>query len=79
MSIFPPNASTARSAAARNLWFFVISCATLFCFSANPGWTQTEATSKPVAIAIHGGAGTIERTNLSPEREQTIRKALESA
>lgn len=32
-----------------------------------------------VAIAIHGGAGTIDRANLSPEREQTIRSALKSA
>ena len=34
---------------------------------------------QPIAIAIHGGAGTIERDQMSPEREQAIRVALESA
>ncbi len=33
----------------------------------------------PVAIAIHGGAGTIERGQMTEEREQTIRDALERA
>lgn len=37
------------------------------------------ASRQAVAIAIHGGAGTISRANLSPEREQAIRGALESA
>ncbi len=34
---------------------------------------------QPIAIAIHGGAGTIERDQLGTEREQAIRTALESA
>jgi L-asparaginase / beta-aspartyl-peptidase len=34
---------------------------------------------QPIAIAVHGGAGTIERDQMSPEREQTIRAALEAA
>ena len=33
----------------------------------------------PVAIAIHAGAGTILRADLSAEREREIRDALESA
>ena len=33
----------------------------------------------PVAIAIHGGAGTINREDLSPEREQAIHDTLHSA
>ena len=33
----------------------------------------------PVAIAIHGGAGTIERGQMTEEREQAIRDALERA
>ena len=33
----------------------------------------------PVAIAIHGGAGTILRSELSPEKEQQIRAQLEQA
>ncbi len=34
---------------------------------------------RPIAIAVHGGAGTIERDSLSSEREAAIRQALESA
>ena len=33
----------------------------------------------PIAIAIHGGAGTIERDQMSDEREAAIRAALEQA
>ncbi len=33
----------------------------------------------PIAIAIHGGAGTIERGNLSPAQETAIRSALDTA
>jgi beta-aspartyl-peptidase (threonine type) len=33
----------------------------------------------PIAIAIHGGSGTIEKGEFSPEREQEVRAALESA
>jgi len=33
----------------------------------------------PVAIAIHGGAGTILPANMTPEREKAIRGALETA
>ena len=43
------------------------------------GATLTAAEQKPVAIAIHAGAGTIQRADLSAEREQAIRAALESA
>jgi beta-aspartyl-peptidase (threonine type) len=34
---------------------------------------------KPVAIVIHGGAGTIRREGMSPEREKAYREALEHA
>jgi len=33
----------------------------------------------PIAIAVHGGAGTIEHGQMSAEREQAIRTALEAA
>ena len=33
----------------------------------------------PIAIAIHGGAGTIDRSSLSPEDDQRIRGSLEQA
>src|SRR4051812_44269170 len=42
--------------------------------------TRAEDASMPqVAIAIHGGAGVIERANLSPEREAAYRAKLEEA
>ncbi len=41
--------------------------------------TQAAEPARPVAIAIHGGAGTIERRALTAEREKQIRDALEQA
>ncbi len=41
-----------------------------------PGVVMADA---PIAIAIHGGAGTIERGQMTEEREQAIRDALERA
>ncbi|MCC5864233.1 MAG: isoaspartyl peptidase/L-asparaginase [Wenzhouxiangella sp.] len=40
---------------------------------------QNAFADPPLAIAVHGGAGTIERGALSSEREQAIRDALEKA
>lgn len=34
---------------------------------------------QPIAIAIHGGAGTITRENMSPEREAQFKQALQDA
>jgi L-asparaginase / beta-aspartyl-peptidase len=39
----------------------------------------SSAQAAPVAIAVHGGAGTIERSSLSRETEQAIRADLERA
>lgn len=45
-----------------------------------PGFAAaSEPAGGPVAIAIHGGAGTISRENLTEEREARIRSALEEA
>lgn len=41
--------------------------------------TGNESSRAPIAIAIHGGAGTISRESLSAERERDIRAALEEA
>ncbi|TMP43347.1 beta-aspartyl-peptidase [Pseudoalteromonas citrea] len=38
-----------------------------------------QATQSPIAIAIHGGAGTIERSKFSPEKEQAYRAKLQEA
>ena len=35
--------------------------------------------NRPIAIVIHGGAGTIRRENMPPEREQQYREKLEEA
>ena len=37
------------------------------------------AAERPVAIAIHGGAGTIERGSMTDAQEAAIRKDLENA
>ena len=38
-----------------------------------------QATQNPIAIAIHGGAGTIEKSKFSPEKEQAYRAKLQEA
>lgn len=35
--------------------------------------------TKKIGLAIHGGAGTIERSNMTPEREREYRTGLERA
>ncbi|MEN8138305.1 MAG: isoaspartyl peptidase/L-asparaginase [Bacteroidota bacterium] len=42
-------------------------------------FTNTFSQEKPIAIAIHGGAGTILKENISPEKEQEIKQKLEEA
>jgi len=51
----------------------------VFTFTLLTWPTLTVATSKPVAIVIHGGAGTITRNKLSPEQEAKIRATLARA
>lgn len=41
--------------------------------------TELKAEEPPIAIAVHGGAGTIERGQMSEEREASIRAALTAA
>ncbi|MCA0268255.1 MAG: isoaspartyl peptidase/L-asparaginase [Bacteroidetes bacterium] len=41
--------------------------------------TAQPAPERPIALALHGGAGTILRQNLTPEREAAVRAALEQA
>ncbi len=42
-------------------------------------FTPHAMTESPIAIAIHGGAGTITPDQMTPEREQAIRAALKQA
>jgi len=55
---------------------FLASVAFLVSVSSNPALADDDA---PVAIAIHGGAGTIIRSDLSEEREKAIRETLARA
>lgn len=48
-------------------------------FAASLCMSLSADAKKPVAIAIHAGAGTIERSNLGAEQEQQIRAALDHA
>ena len=41
--------------------------------------TTDEAENYPLTLVIHGGAGTISRKNMTPEREEEYRKALQHA
>ena len=41
--------------------------------------TELRAEQRPIAIAVHGGAGTIERGQMSEEREASIRAVLTAA
>lgn len=41
--------------------------------------TQIAAKESPIAIAIHGGAGTIERSKFTPEKEKAYRAKLKEA
>src|SRR5437899_12785474 len=40
---------------------------------------QPNMEMKKIGLAIHGGAGTIERSNMTPEREREFRAGLERA
>jgi len=54
--------------------------AVLWCCHSNSGEKMAEhANSGPITLVIHGGAGTITRANLSPEREKEYLKKLQDA
>ncbi|MCJ8322157.1 MAG: isoaspartyl peptidase/L-asparaginase, partial [Colwellia sp.] len=50
----------------------------LFCFLSSIS-AFSFAQDKPFAIAIHGGAGTIEKKRFTPEKEQAYRAKLKEA
>lgn len=51
----------------------------LFASQAMSHSEEAPSQARPIAIAIHGGAETIQRENLSREREHAIRTALDRA
>lgn len=57
----------------------ILAIGLLLISNSTPGQTEAVPARSPIAIAIHGGAGTISRESLSDERERAIRGALETA
>lgn len=55
-----------------------LALAAVLALAAIPAVAQS-APERPIALALHGGAGTILRQNLTPEREAAIRADLERA
>ena len=51
----------------------------LLCLFTGSLVSAQKSTKPPIAIAIHGGAGTILKKNMTPEKEQSIREVLSSA
>lgn len=66
--------SFGRAALALGLTGWLAACAGAPAVS-----SERDATSSPVAIALHGGAGTITREQLSDEQEAAIRSKLSQA
>lgn len=58
----------------KSMCLLAMTAVLVFC-----GNTSFASGTAPVAIVIHGGAGTISRENLTPEREQAFRTELEAA
>jgi len=58
----------------------IITLASLMCALGVTGFSSNiSAKESPFAIAIHGGAGTIERSKFTPEKEQAYREKLKEA
>ena len=64
-----------------NLRLWVLGIAMMLVLSAlpNKSFTEEKETAAPFGIAIHGGAGTILRGNLTPELEQAYRAKLQES
>ncbi|SDK28393.1 isoaspartyl peptidase/L-asparaginase family protein [Microbulbifer yueqingensis] len=51
----------------------------LSLLAAAPALAAPDSADRPLAIAIHGGAGTIEKSKMTPEREEAYRAKLREA
>ena len=61
---------------------FLVACllaATLVATGMISSFADSDTDPAPIAIAIHGGAGTMNRADLSEEKEQAIRDTLSRA
>lgn len=63
---------------ARPLFFSAIALG-VFSMTSNTGVAATDNEASPIAIVIHGGAGTIRRGDLDAEQESALRAALEKS
>ncbi|MCV9388359.1 isoaspartyl peptidase/L-asparaginase family protein [Reichenbachiella ulvae] len=60
-------------------YYLIIILFVASCFSIFPAFAQNIPGKGDIAIVIHGGAGYIQRPNLSPEQEKDYRAKLEEA
>lgn len=79
MIYLPENQSfTGNHSCMRHLLFYALPL--VMAFSACQSSPTPPSTPRPAyAIAIHGGAGTLGKANMTPEKEQAYRAALDSA
>ena len=69
------------STSARNpkcVWQLSLCLVALFAMSIS-ATAQDNSPMKPIGLVIHGGAGTISRTEMTPEREREYRAGLDAA
>ncbi len=59
--------------------FLLMGLALAGCQQATQDTSAAESAQAPIAIVIHGGAGTVTRELMTPEKEATIRAALTAA
>ncbi|MBU6340266.1 MAG: isoaspartyl peptidase/L-asparaginase [Bacteroidetes bacterium] len=59
--------------------FLLLSIVLIFSCQAPPPIETSKNNKQPWAIALHGGAGTLSRTLMTPEREAAYRAALDTA
>lgn len=63
----------------KHLTSLAVASALFMGFSAFSAADETPTKDKPIAIAIHGGAGTIDKANFTPEQEKAYRAKLKEA
>lgn len=64
----------------KNLFiFFVLCLSVMSCDYKKSSENKENLTQGPITLVIHGGAGTIKRENMTPEKEQAYHEALKTA
>src|SRR6187402_705452 len=60
-------------------WFMLVMMCAVGCHGSLTMNISGSKADQPIAIAIHGGAGTITRESMTPEKEAAYRAGLEQA